>query len=249
MCVGMLSAINEDETMTVGINSIVVHKLYGKGIIKKIVDNKLYISFDGQLRIFIYPDAFEKGYLSYDAVLNGAGGNMYDKNGTETPQAGNISGTREVILDAAHNISYDSIYKAINATVGTEYTGWMKACWPSNNPSQPFRIWFTKLAETKNGELVPAANGCLNTISDDWNEFIYDDLKNGYIEGGERYKGYSLIFAKEPKGGTYLFRGVYRENEELSSPNHYVFKRVGTKVKLIGSPASRIEILDDFRKK
>ena len=58
MCVGMLSAINEDETMTVGINSIVVHKLYGKGIIKKIVDNKLYISFDGQLRIFIYPDAF-----------------------------------------------------------------------------------------------------------------------------------------------------------------------------------------------
>ena len=137
----------------------------------------------------------------------------------------------------------------LTLTAGTDYTGWMKACWPSNNPSQPFRIWFTKLAETKNGELVPAANGCLNTISDDWNEFIFDDLKNGYVEGGERYMGYSLIFAKEPKGGTYLFRGVYREDTELSSPNHYVSKRVGTRVKLIGRPSSKIEILDDFRKK
>lgn len=231
--------------MTVGINTIVSHKLYGKGIVKKIVDNKLYISFDGQLRIFIYPDAFEKGYLSYAADIKGSGDSRHDKDSTKTLSAG----TREVILDAADNISYDSIYKAINATAGTDYTGWMKACWPSNNPSQPFRIWFTKLAETKNGELVPAANGCLNTISDDWNEFIFDDLKNGYVEGGERYMGYSLIFAKEPKGGTYLFRGVYREDTELSSPNHYVSKRVGTRVKLIGRPSSKIEILDDFRKK
>lgn len=245
----MHTAINEDEAMTVGINSVVSHKLYGKGTVKKIIDNKLYISFNGQQRIFIYPDAFEKGYLLYDAGLNGADGRTHDKDSPETPQAGKTAATREVILDAADNISYDSIYKAINATAGTDYTGWMKACWPSNNPSQPFRIWFTKLAETKNGELVPAANGCLNTISDDWNEFIFDDLKNGYVEGGERYMGYSLIFAKEPKGGTYLFRGVYREDTELSSPNHYVSRRVGTRLKLIGRPASRIEILDDFRKK
>ena len=64
----MLSAINEDEMITVGINTIVFHNLYGEGIVKKIIDNKLYVSFDGKQRIFIYPDAFEKGYLSFAAA-------------------------------------------------------------------------------------------------------------------------------------------------------------------------------------
>lgn len=245
----MHGAMSEGETMTVGINSIVLHKLYGKGIVKKIIDNKLYVSFDGQQRIFLYPDAFEKGYLYFPAATNKAKEDDHNNGKGNLPADKVITGVREIILDAADKISYERIYEAINATVGTNYTGWMKACWPSNNPSQPFRIWFNKLAETQNGKLVPAAYDCLNTISDDWNEFIFDDLKKGYVEGGVRYKGYSLIFAKEPNGGLYIFRGVYYEDANLSSPNHYVYKRIGTRVKLIGKPSSKIEILDDFRKK
>ena len=156
--------------------------------------------------------------------------------------------TKRVFLDASDIISYKTIYEALNATVGTDYTGWMKATWPSVYTSLPFRIWFPKLAETRNGKLVSAAFDCVNTISDDWNEVIFDDLKNGYVEGGEKYTGCTLIFAKEPQGGSYIFRGAYIDDEEKSSPNHYVSKRIGTKVKLTGQPSNAIEILDDFRK-
>lgn len=154
---------------------------------------------------------------------------------------------REITLDAADNISFKAIYEALNATVGTDYTGWMKATWPSVYTSLPFRIWFPKLAETKNGEKVSAAFDCVNTISDDWNEVIFDDLKNGYVEGGDQYAGVTLIFAKEPKGGPYIFRGAYIDDDEKSRPNHYVSKRIGTRVRLVGQPAENIEILDDFR--
>lgn len=153
---------------------------------------------------------------------------------------------REVILDAFDIISYKTIYEALNATVGTNYTGWMKATWPSVYTSRPFRIWFPKLVETKNGKLVSAAFDCVNTISDDWNEVIFEDLKNEYIEGGEKYTGFTLVFAKEPKGGPYIFRGVYINDDEKSSPNHYVSKRIGTKVKLTGQPSNAIEILDQL---
>lgn len=151
------------------------------------------------------------------------------------------------ILDAEQMISYNSIYEALNASFGTEYTGWMKATWPNNSGNGNFRVWFPKLAEHKNGELFPAAFGCVNTITDDWNEIVYDDLKNTQADLKDKYWGYDLIFAKEPKEGPYIFRGVYIRDKDKSSPNHDVSKRIGTKVKIIGSPASDIEILDDFR--
>ena len=58
-----------------------------------------------------------------------------------------------------------------------------------------------------------------------------------------------LIFAKEPKGGPYIFRGVYLKNKEKSEHRHHVYYRIGTKVRLVGQPSEKIEILDDFRKK
>lgn len=79
---------------------------------------------------------------------------------------------REYVLDATSQFGYEKMFEAINAAVGTNYTGWMKACWPNPDPDIPFRLWFIKLAKTKNGVLIPAANNCLNTISDDWNEVI-----------------------------------------------------------------------------
>ena len=158
-----------------------------------------------------------------------------------------ISGKdREIILDVKEKRSFDSIYEALNAAVGTDYTGWMKATWPGKYNSLPFRIWFPKLAETRNGELVASSNDCLNTISEDWNEVVYDDLKKRHVEGGERYTGSTLIFAKEPKGGPYIFRGAYVEDFEKSEPNHYVHKRIATKVRLIGKPAYDIELIDEI---
>lgn len=172
-----------------------------------------------------------------------------ETNNNESPHILNTEGEREIVLDVADHISYSTIYEAINGTVGTEYTGWMRACWPNYYPVDSFRIWFPKLKEIKKGVEIPASFDCLNTISNDWNEFVFDDLKGRQTEQTEHYYGYDLIFAKEPDGGPYIFRGVFILDAEKTVPNHSVSKRIGTKVRLIGKPASKIEILDDFRKK
>ena len=159
-----------------------------------------------------------------------------------------MDSNREIVLDAVGSITYTKIYEAINETVGTSYTGWMKATWPSWNSEMSFWIWFPKLAETKNGELVSAAFDCVNTISDDWNELIFDDLKDSPPEDEDSVVPPVLIFAKEPKGGPYIFRGVYLKNKEKSEHRHHVYYRIGTKVRLVGQPSEKIEILEDFRK-
>lgn len=231
--------------MAVDIHSVVHHKLYGDGEVIKITANNIYVSFGGKNRIFPYPESFDKGYLSTDEPYVIPVPLNIPKAKTPPLEKGNED--EEVIVAVENNNSYEKIYEAINATVGTNYTGWMKACWPSNNPDIPFRLWFIQLAKTQNGKLVPAANNCLNTISDDWNEVVYDDLKNSDSAGEYNpYPGYSLIYAKE-HNGSYVFCGAFIADMEKSHPNHHVSKRVGTRVKLIGKPAYDIEILDDFR--
>lgn len=104
------------------------------------------------------------------------------------------------IIDAKESVEFNSIFEAINATVGTNYTGWMKATWsPDSNDKRRFRIWFPKFAKMKNGQYVPAANKCLNVLSNDWNELAYDDLNERDTVDEEHYCGYDLIFAKEEK--------------------------------------------------
>ena len=166
--------------------------------------------------------------------------------GEQVPKV-EVDSNREVILDAADDIQYTKIYDAINETAGTSYTGWMKATWPSWNSEMSFWIWFPKLAETKDGKLVSAAFDCVNTISDDWNELIFDDLKDSPPDDENQVIPPVLIFAKEPKGGPYIFRGVFIKNKEKSHHKHHVYERIGTKVKLVGQPSEHIEILDDFR--
>ena len=148
------------------------------------------------------------------------------------------------ILDASLNMKFHTIYGAINDCAGTEYTGWMKACWPSSEGNGKFRMWFPKLAETRNGQLVSASFDCVNTISDDWNEVVFDDLKDRNGDMTNKFRDYDLIFAKDPNGGEYIFRGVYVRDDEKSRPNHDVSKRIATKVRLIGEPAYDVEILD-----
>ncbi len=155
------------------------------------------------------------------------------------------------ILDASKKMRFHAIYEAINDCMGTDYTGWMKACWPNVKGNGKFRLWFPKLAEQKDGVLTSAAFDCVNTISDDWNELIFDDLKRGEWDLENAYLDYDLIFAKDPYGGDYIFRGVYKTDLEKTKPYHSVSKRVATKVKTIGTPAYDIELLDavDYKTK
>ena len=237
------------------------HKLYGIGEVINSSDTKVYVMFGEKRRSFDIPDAFNKGFLvpinEETKELKEAQNDkpIYFKSASlkkevkAKEKADNKTGTqREIVLDAAEKIGYKSIYEALNAALGTQYTGWMRGTWPQKYSSMPFRIWLPKLAATKNGKLVSAANKCVNTISDDWNEIVYDDLKNTQTEFEiDPYPGCTLVFAKEPKNGPYIFRGAFRPDEEKSWANHFVSKRVATRVKLIGQPASEIELLDDNR--
>ena len=49
---------------TVTEQSTVFHSRFGKGEVSKIDDGKIYVDFPGGQRIFQYPDAFDKGWLT-----------------------------------------------------------------------------------------------------------------------------------------------------------------------------------------
>lgn len=58
-------AVEEESEVekTIEVGATFSHKEYGKGVITKLTEEKVYIDFNGKPRIFPYPEAFEKGYL------------------------------------------------------------------------------------------------------------------------------------------------------------------------------------------
>ena len=48
------------------VGTAVFHKEYGKGTISKITEENIYIEFGCGLRLFPYPDAIEKGWLTFE---------------------------------------------------------------------------------------------------------------------------------------------------------------------------------------
>lgn len=151
---------------------------------------------------------------------------------------------RSRILDVSERKTFRTIYEAINWCVGTDYKYWGRACWSSVRPTDGFRMWFTQLAKIEKGIYVPAVNDCLNIICCDGNYHVFDDLKQRSHEPLNQAKWkYDLIFSKE-WGGDYSFRGVFIGDYVHSATNHHVSKRIATKVRLIGCPARKIELLD-----
>ena len=52
------------DTSTLQVGSVVFHKDYGQGAVVKATEEKVYVDFNGKKRIFSYPEAFEKEYLT-----------------------------------------------------------------------------------------------------------------------------------------------------------------------------------------
>lgn len=151
---------------------------------------------------------------------------------------------RTQILDVSERRAFRTIYEAINWCVGTNYIYWGRACWPKVRPIDGFRLWFTQLAYVESGRYVPATFDCINLICCNGNYHVFDKVnpKEPDVMATQTWK-YDLIFSKEV-GGSYFFRGVFIADEEHSAMHHYVSKRIATKVKLIGCPARRLELLD-----
>lgn len=221
------------------IGKYVSHLRFGKGQIVDI-DN-------GNPRVvtILFSNSQKKRFIDDDMLKNVL--TIQDTADTVLTDLYNHQVEDETILDASVRIEYRAMFKALNASLGTNYKDWRQASWPSNKFDGKFRVWFPQLADTDQTGLMPATYGCLNVLSSDWNTLTYEDWK---WEGSEEtqsdhYSGYILIFAKEPSNGPYIFRGVYIYDKEQSSVNHHVHKRIATRVKMIGTPAYDIELLDD----
>lgn len=152
------------------------------------------------------------------------------------------------ILDVNENISFKEKMDAINWCTEKNYSAnsWQQACWPSNRPgSTDFRIWFPKLSDKRHGEYVATKEGFKNYLSEDWDFFFYDNIRgnNKSPNPQDQYLGVSVIFAKDVDGD-YIYRGVYKLDIDKSAPNHFVHNRIATKIKLIGKPVQRLELLD-----
>lgn len=48
--------------------SIVRHKEYGKGSVSRLTKNYIYVDFDGRQKIFPYPEAFKKEWLTLEVI-------------------------------------------------------------------------------------------------------------------------------------------------------------------------------------
>ena len=155
-----------------------------------------------------------------------------------------VSTDKKVVLDSANPIEFRTMREALSYSLSKGFDGWQQSCWPTRNGNGKFRIWFPQLANMNQEKKVAASNNCVNVLSDDWNTLTYDDLRKTNEEF--QFKGIiNLIFAREPHKGPYIFRGVFLLDEENSSPNHYIYRRIGTKVRMIGKPAYDIEIVDE----
>ena len=164
-----------------------------------------------------------------------------DRKGPEAKDSTIVQrGERAVVLDANANLQFRTIFEAINYIVGTEYSGWMKACWPDAYGAEytNYRIWFPKLSKIVRGKYTSVFN-CVNTISENGNEITFDYLGKPWDPDTPQYRGLDLIFAKEPDNGPYVFRGVfvYDENKSDIAHNHCVSRRIATKAEVIGSPS------------
>lgn len=142
-------------------------------------------------------------------------------------------------LDAKDKIEFYRVSEVLNACFGTDYDAWMKATWPINDN---YRCWFPKLVKTLKD--APAAYGCVNVISEDWDTLIFEDRKTNAIDYRKPHRGLRVVFAREPNNGPILFRGVYVQDEDQSIYKHYIFNRIATKIRIIGNPAYDIELLD-----
>ena len=125
----------------------------------------------------------------------------------------------------------------------------MKAGYPRNskesipgiNTGDRFRIWLPKLYRNK--------SGWHNILSDDGRHFYEESEDSTAVDwmdiDDSGSKALSLIFVREKRNTPYKFIGVF-EAGKMEHLNH-TYDRIATRVKLIGNPVNRIELLDDIR--
>ena len=142
------------------------------------------------------------------------------------------------ILDANKSVYFKDIRDALKNIVGQPS---YSCFWPSHDGNGKFRIWFPEIAD---GYYVLKQEV---EISKDWNLIIRKEKYGLLSQRGICFTGYNLVFVKEPDFGPYVFRGVYVRDDIQSSYYETVYKRIATRVRIVGENAIDIEILDEIK--
>lgn len=219
-------------------------KVTGKiGTITGLSGGKISVTFDGHASITASIDLFDIDPELRQVIEEET--RKQDTNTARTYRKRNheqipASSGRIDHLDAKDKCEFYRIDEVLNNCFGTDYQAWMKGTWPLNDY---YWCWFPKLVKSIKDE--PASNGCINVISEDWNTIIYDETKDSVADtSSDQHNDRAIVFAREPDNGPILFRGVYVFDRKRSSYKHYIYKRVSSKIRIIGNPAYDIETLD-----
>ncbi len=112
-----------------------------------------------------------------------------------------------------------------------------------NNPNEKLYIWMPKLygnsSEWKN-RISEDGNKIKETAEPNRHTDWTSDVDEEYINA------LRITFVKAGPNSPYKFAGIFA-NDKTDFCNH-TYKRVATKIKLIGNPVTEIELLDDNRK-
>lgn len=136
----------------------------------------------------------------------------------------------------------------LNEAFGANRSIYMHACYPQgkgvitgSQPGDKFLVWMPKLygnsSEWKNSVVD---NG--NTIL----EIAESSRHSDWMEVGKHpLEAIRLVFVKPSPSSWYQFAGAF-VNDKMEHLNHS-YKRIATRVKLIGNPVNEVELLDDKR--
>ena len=147
------------------------------------------------------------------------------------------------------NMSFRNNIDILNDYFGANRTMYMHACYPQSkseflkgeNPEDKFFVWMPKLY--RNSSMWK------NTISSD-GEYIYEVAEENrdtdWIDEGKRdVNGIRLVFAKADPKKPYRFMGVYVSDK--MKPLRHTYRRIATRIRLIGNPVTKVVLLDDSR--
>lgn len=154
------------------------------------------------------------------------------------------------ILDADDPSSQFRInIDVLNEAFGVGRAMYAKACYPDTKggsfpgtkPGDHFIIWMPKLYSNNSEWKNSLWNGgkeihedAEDTRHEDWISIAKHDLS-----------ALRLVFVKPDPQEPYRFVGVYRSGK--MGFLHHTYERIATKVKLIGDPVNKIELLGDNR--
>ena len=109
------------------------------------------------------------------------------------------------------------------------------------NPQDRFFIWMPKLY-TNSSDWINEISVDGTIISEKANNNRHSDWKDS---PNSRVDELRIVFCKQSKNSPYRFVGVFQSVK--MDPLNHTYQRIATRIRLIGNPVLKIELLDDNR--